>query len=112
MIWTLLVGNGLYAAAVYGFWFMVDGDRAKFVPAFIFATITFFAGIVTGIVANQPRKTKKKKWRKGASSVSSDAFDSLGEATPSAVPADTSESPGEEAAATPTPPDAFESITE
>jgi hypothetical protein len=82
MLWTILVGNGLYAMAVWGFWLAVDGDRAKFVPAFIFASITFFAGIATGIVASQtkkhkPTKRKPTKRMNRAPRVTADAFETI-----------------------------------
>lgn len=82
MLWTILVGNGLYAMAAWGFWFAVDGDRDKFLPAFIFASITFFSGIATGIVASQAKQRKPKKWQptkptNRAPRPTADAFESI-----------------------------------
>jgi hypothetical protein len=75
MLWTLVVGNLLYAASVYGLWLFVGGDTAKFQPALLFATIAFAGGIATGIVANQPAKQKRKTRGRRSSTSAPSSFE-------------------------------------
>jgi hypothetical protein len=81
MLKTFIVGNSLFAITICGLWFALGQDTSKVVIPLIFSAVTFGGGIVTGIVASQPAKQKRKKkvWPKTSrpALVTSNEFESI-----------------------------------
>jgi hypothetical protein len=76
---AFLIGNGVFAAVVWGYYLYVGGNKARFVSGAVLAFVAFIGGIVTGYIANAPGKKKpvKRGRRSAASGIDTSAFDDI-----------------------------------
>jgi hypothetical protein len=59
MLPTMIVGNLVFAVALWGYYMMVGGSREVFLPGLALGIVTYIGGIAVGIIASQPKKPKK-----------------------------------------------------